>query len=119
MAVISLFWDTDMAAVTSCENTPERKLSLPQVYYTWLPFPILTDNIYKSSSCGLSIFGLEQTSNIPQACRVADSSNQPRHASTLPDSSWREQQHQAENGMEKSLEDHTQRDYIQLFTTEM
>lgn len=34
--------------------------TLPQAYCTLLPFPTLTDNIYKSSSCGFSIFGLEQ-----------------------------------------------------------
>lgn len=71
--------------------------TLPQAYCTSLPFPTLTDNIYKFSSCGFSIFGPEQTSSIPQECRVEASSNRPRHASTRrgvnnntkPKTAWR------------------------------
>ena len=71
--------------------------TLPQAYCTLLQFPTLTDNIYKSSFCGFSTFGLEQTSNIPQECRLTACFNRPRHASTFrsvnnntkPKTAWR------------------------------
>ena len=42
MAAVSLFWDTNMAAVTSCENTPYGKL-----FFYWNPFICVCSEYYR------------------------------------------------------------------------